>query len=468
MQGAGRMRSFPFPFLLLLFSLSLFSAPHSACAAPRAPDDSFVSGEILVKFNPDSGARELEHVLALLDARVIEKYEIVPGLHRIQLVSPGSSVAGALERLSREADGAAIEYAEPNYLIQLPEGENLDSSRAAILPQAPPLAAPQAQPAGWIPDPQMAANYGVNQNGTTLVWSRLGWIGSPRTVIAVLDSGIDYLHPDLEANLWRNLREEQGLPGVDDDGNGYIDDRIGWNVVGRDALPYDDLGHGTHVSGIAAAVGGNGIGIAGQCPRCSLMPLKMIDASGMGNDGWAIGALEYAYRMGASVINCSWGQSQASRALYDAFLAMSRAGVFTAVAAGNAGANLDYVNSYPAKFPVPGLFSVAALDFSALITRWSNFGPRSVPLSSAGDRVLSTVPGGGWSLGSGTSMASPNLAGSVALIRSYRPGLTLPELARLLTRVVPDPSSARKTAFGGRPDLPAIFSGILGARILEP
>ena len=410
------------------------------CGITAAHTD-FVPGQVLLKLSGDpetpqfSGFRE---ALKRLHGEIQWKYSIVHGLNLVSF--PESEPLDQVIAELQKAPG--VTYAEPNYFIWA-----LGTVDAHAESVAPPIPSPVPQPIEWIADPRLSENYGVLQNGTDQVWTRYAWKGTPKTIIAVLDTGIDYTHPDLVSNLWRNPDSSPSADGA-----------IGWDFVHGNALPYDDFGHGTHVSGIAAAVGGNGIGIAGQCPRCSLMAVKVMDANGKGNDAWAIAGLEYAMKHGASVINSSWGETEASQSLYEAFAATSRAGIVNAVAAGNSGWDLDFMDLYPAKFALPGLIAVAALTSSAVIPSWSNYGPRTVPLSSAGDAVLSTVPDGKYALGYGTSMATPNISGCAALIRSYRPDLTGEQVVQLFHYTVSDPSSARMTAFGGRPDMPRIFS----------
>lgn len=430
-----------------------------------------VPGELLVRFSPEAlrGANletlELE-AFSGLGAKVLTRYSLVPGLVRVLLPSHVSVTQG-LARLSRSP---WVQYAQPNFLrkpmaLGRAPGQLNDVMKDRPYPPIPPQETP---PAIWVKDPKSYYNAGLSQNRTREVFRKYEFHGNAQTVIAVVDTGVDYTHPDLRSNLWRNPGESgadsKGNPketnGIDDDGNGYVDDVIGYDFSGNTGFPFDDFGHGTHVSGIAAAVGGNGFGMTGQCPRCSIMALKFISKDGSGSDADAIRALEYATRMGAQVINSSWGGNEESPALFDAFQATSAAGIFNAVAAGNDGEDLTFFPEFPARYRLPGLVTVAALyETSSLIPAWSNYGPLFVHSSSAGVEVTSTVPGGGFAPLSGTSMASPNIAGCAALIRSYRPDLSADEVAKLLGKhVLLDPSSMAKVLYRGRPDMLRIFN----------
>jgi subtilisin family serine protease len=280
--------------------------------------------------------------------------------------------------------------------------------------------------------------------------------GSDDVVIAVIDTGIDYTHPDLVNNLWVNLAEEGGAAGVDDDGNGYIDDVYGYDFVNNDSDPWDDHSHGTHVSGTIAAVGNNDEGVTGINWQASVMALKFLDATGYGYNSDAIEAINYASANGARIINASWGDSNndlAVKATIESF-----PGLFVA-AAGNSGFDLDSTswigqllfNFYPAEFDSSNIISVAATDRNDQLASWSNYGAVSVDLGAPGVSILSTMPGGGYGLKEGTSMAAPHVAGVAGLVLSQDPSMTTAELKqRILDSVDPLPVLSGKTVTGGR------------------
>jgi subtilisin family serine protease len=376
----------------------------------------------------------LSTALGSLGAKVVWSSTSVSGLVQVALPS-GTSIPTASAALQKSG---AVQYVESDY-TRLQAGHSM---RLKADPP-PPIPAPVPAPAQWIDDPEEGLQYGVVQNGASQVWRTKGAIGDPSISIAVIDTGIDYTHPDLVGNLWRNGAE------------------IGYDFVNSLPNPWDDGGHGTHVAGIAAAVGGNGIGISGQCPRCSLMALKALDSRGAGHDSDILKALDYALKHGASVAILAWGGPDDSQALHDGLQAASDAGLLLVAAAGNDGVDLSFGPYYPARYKIPALLSVAALyDSPVSMPFWSNYGVPYVHLSSAGSDVHSTWPGGKMVLQSGTSMAAAQVAGAAALIRSYRPKLKATDIVNLLKTVTGDPDSAARTAFGGRPDLVKIFSNL--------
>jgi len=379
-------------------------------------------------------------------------YELVPGLMRV------SGPKNALGYLNAQPE---VAYAEVNHVRRL---MILNKVTPDLTKPRPAIPGVVDRPTTWVKSRRDTSNFGLYQNQTKDIFEKRKFYGSEKTVIAVLDTGVDYTHRDLTANLWRNPGESGGgreTNGIDDDGNGYVDDVVGWDWVHQDGLPYDDYGHGTHVAGIAAAVGGDGWGMSGHCPRCSIMPLKFIGKDGGGTDADAIAGLEYAALMGATVINSSWGGEEYGQALFDAFEATSRLGIINAVAAGNNGVDLKFgiPNTYPAEFRIPGLYTIAALyEANITIPFWSNYGRPYVHFSMGGYEVYSTLPGGRHGSMSGTSMAAPGAAGILALMKSYRPGLTFDQITETLDKNVwADPRSMFETNFGGRPAMMKVF-----------
>ncbi|MDI6602593.1 MAG: S8 family serine peptidase [Patescibacteria group bacterium] len=210
---------------------------------------------------------------------------------------------------------------------------------------------------------------------------------SSEIIVAVIDTGVDYTHPDLSANIWIN--SEEVLDEEDNDGNGYVDDVIGWDFWNDDNDPMDDMGHGTHVAGIIGAVGNNAVGIAGVNWQVKIMPLKFINEWGWGATEDAISAIEYAVNNGAKIINASWGSWFWDPLLYEAIEKIKQAGVIFVAAAGNA-ANL--APSYPAYFPLSNIISVAVSDQTDDFTWWTNYDFISVDVAAPGDNVFSTLP----------------------------------------------------------------------------
>lgn len=280
--------------------------------------------------------------------------------------------------------------------------------------------------------------------------------GSRDVVVAVIDTGIDYTHPDLWANMWTNPGEIAGN-GIDDDGNGFVDDVYGYDFANGDSDPMDDEGHGTHVAGIIAAAGNNGQGVAGVNWVGSLMALKFLDEEGSGTTSDAVLAVNYAtlmrtaYGINVRVTNNSWGGGNFSQALHDAIQAAGDAGILFVVAAGNEGADLDRQPRYPPAYQLSNIVVVAATDRNDQLARFSNFGAGTVDLAAPGVGIYSTTPGDHYAWFDGTSMATPYVAGTAALLWSAVPNATAAEVrSALLGGVDRLPSLEGLVASAGR------------------
>ena len=406
-----------------------------------------VAGELLVKFRADvneQGAQAIlrEHTGGGHEAKRFKaprkvSHAAIGRWWHVKL-PPGQSEKTVLPRLARHPK---VEAAEPNYIV-----------KAVATPD----------------DPRYPEQWSLNNIGQTggtpgadidapEAWDRV--TGSSGIVVAVIDTGVDYTHPDLAANIWTNPGEIPGN-GIDDDGNGYVDDVHGYDFYFNDPDPADDFGHGTHVAGTIAAAGNNGVGVAGICWAAQIMPVKFLGPGGSGYTSDAIRAVLYATDMGARVLNNSWGGGGYSEALRDAVVAAYEANVLFVAAAGNSSSNADVVPLYPAAYDVPNVISVAATDHYDGLAYFSNYGPNSVHLGAPGVNILSTVSAtgdpccsdaSGYKLLSGTSMATPHVAGSAALLLAQdasRSAIGLKSL--LLDTVSPVPSLAGVTVTGGR------------------
>ncbi len=272
-----------------------------------------------------------------------------------------------------------------------------------------------------------------------------------KVLIAVLDTGIDYEHPDLKANIWTNPGEIAGNC-VDDDGNGYIDDVHGYDFDDLDGEPMDTHGHGSHCAGTIGAVGNNGTGVTGVCWNAKIMAAKILDGGGGTSD--AVEALYYATSMGAKVTSNSWGTGSFVEALYDAVEHARDNGVLFIAAAGNSSDNLDTDPIYPAAFDLDNVIAVAAVDHNDELADFSCYGATTVDLGAPGVEIYSTAPDNDYRTMSGTSMATPHVAGACALYWSFLQGESYSDVkTRLLNQTDPLSSLSGKTVSGGRLNL---------------
>src|SRR6478736_6542949 len=409
-----------------------------AAVAPAPQASVVIPGKLIVGFRRGVSARDRQQALDAAGAGASTSL----GSNRVQLatVAPRAS-ARAMSLLEGNAD---VSYVEPDRTIHL-----------------------YANP---VPnDPQFKKEWGLNNTGQTVdftagtpgadIGAERAWgvtTGKKSVVVGVIDTGIDASHPDLAANMWINPGENcPGCrnDGIDNDHNGYVDDWRGWDFINNDNNPTDDNGHGTHVAGTVGAVGNNGTGVIGVNWNVQLMPLKFIGADGTGDVAGAVAALRYATAMGVRVTNNSWGDTEYSQALYDAIADANAHGDLFVAAAGNDGVNSDTTPTYPADFNLPNIISVGASDSTDHLAYLSNYGQSSVDLAAPGVSIYSTWPGRAYRSESGTSMASPHVAGAAALVLAAHPAATADTIKALLMRTVDHPVAlAGTSASQGRLD----------------
>ena len=358
----------------------------------------------------------------------------------------------------------------------------------------------------------------VNQYGSQAgeAWAA-GFVGSTKTVIGVIDTGIDHTHQDLYQNIWLNQKEipttiyaslsdinydglitfsdlnatanqafvadknangyidaadllsdSRWADGIDTGANGYVDDLVGWDFANSDNNPFDDNGHGTHVAGTIGAMGGNSVGVAGVSWNVELVGLKFLDVNGSGSTANAVKALDYftaASKVAISgenfvATNNSWGGGGASTALQDAITRSAQSDILFIAAAGNSASNNDVTANYPSNYNTTAtagydsVIAVASLTSTGALSSFSSYGATQVDLAAPGSSIYSTLPGNSYGTFSGTSMATPHVAGAVALFASANPNATAAEIrAALLSSTDSTASLVGKTVTGGRLDV---------------
>ncbi|CAN2046882.1 serine protease [Candidatus Magnetomoraceae bacterium gMMP-1] len=418
-------------------------------------DERFVNGELILTFKENLSFIERDNILNKHNLEIIRAYTILPDTYYVRKTDLTVSIEASAEQqpvmkslvslLNTEAE---IKDVFLNYMVSAIKAPN---------------------------DPGIDCVWAMNNTGQT--GGSLGadidayeaWdtqTGSSSVIVGIIDSGIDYDHPDLAANMWKNPNE---IPnnGVDDDNNGYVDDVYGWDWFNNDNDPSDDYGHGTHCAGIVGAVGNNGKGVAGVCWNVKLMALKFLNEEGDGSVAAAIFVIEYAALMGATLTSNSWGWSGESFELLKS--AISCSNMLFIVAAGNESSDNDFLSNYPSGFALDNIISVAAVTHNDQLAHFSNYGAVSVDLAAPGVNIVSTRPNNSTGLDddfkapgcglssdyygiiSGTSMAAPYVSGAAALVYSKNPSMTWQEIkAALLDNVDRISSLNDKTLTGGR------------------
>jgi thermitase len=272
--------------------------------------------------------------------------------------------------------------------------------------------------------------------------------GSKDIKIAVIDTGVDYNHEDLKANIMVNELELNGTAGVDDDGNGYIDDTYGYDFANNDNDPMDGHGHGTHCAGVIGALH-NSIGIRGVMADVQILPIQFLTKTGRGTLEGAIKAIDYAISRGVHIMSNSWGGTGASIALTEAVERAESAGILFIAAAGNSRSDNDTRPTMPANIKTESIISVGAMDGKGKRASFSNYGKETVHVFAPGNKIYSTVQNNGYKDMSGTSMACPMVAGVAGLILSSEPNLTPVEVKqRLMSTAGPGEELSTVSASG--------------------
>lgn len=418
---------------------------------PPAREPESMPGELLVQFRPGATSADIARALGRIRAEVLEvvlqrgrrpdgKGDLV--LARFQ---PDFTPAAARRLVAADP---AVEFAEPNWIYTHQATSNDPYYVGGSL-------------WGMYGDATTPANQYGSQAGEA--WAA-GKTGSPAVYVGVIDEGVQWSHEDLAANIWVNPYDP--VDGLDNDGNGYVDDIRGWDFDGKNNTTYDGTqdDHGTHVAGTIGAVGGNGKGVAGVVWNVKVITAKFLGRRG-GTTANAVKAVDYItdlkIRHGLNIVatNNSWGGGGYSQALYDAIERANQAGILFIAAAGNGGSdgvgdNNDTTPSYPASYPNSNIVAVAAITSTGAKASYSNYGATSVDIGAPGSGIYSTLPnkaGNGYGSYSGTSMATPHVTGAAALYAASHPGAAAATIKNaILSAAVPTASLTGKCVTGGR------------------
>ncbi len=411
----------------------------------------FVAGEVIVKFRDDVTPAGRGRALGRANGKAAER--IVTARMRadgdaegITVVRTPMSVNAAIAAL---ASDPAVEYAEPNWIYTNDATSNDTYFTNGSL-------------WGMYGSSGSPANqYG---SGASVAWAA-GKTDCGSVYVGIIDEGYMYTHPDLAANAGTNPGEVAGN-GVDDDGNGYVDDVYGWDFDGNNSSVFDGAGddHGTHVAGTIGGVGGNGVGVAGVCWSVKLLNAKFLGRNG-GTTANAVKAVDYytdlKTRHGINLVatSNSWGGGGFSQALADAISRANTAGILFIAAAGNSTYDCDTSTAcYPAEYASANVLTVASITSTGAISSFSNYGATTVDIGAPGSGIWSTVPASSkgkivasYASYSGTSMATPHVSGAAALYAAYHPGSSAAQIkSAIMSSATPTASLTGKTVTGGR------------------
>ena len=506
-------------------------APEMAALPPMAID-------ILLQF---SAGADLAQVKAALQAVNGHQAELVRAgdadagpLLRVELPK-GQDLQGAVDILSEQP---GVVFAEPNQFVNIVSGEAADVAEMAEDATADDIHIEAvSNDAGYLNgslwgmegDQTAIKNQYGSQAGEA--WTA-GYTGNMKTVVGIVDTGIDYTHVDLYLNIWLNqgeipkafraslkdidgdglitfrdlnntansafvtdknsngridagdlLKDTRWADGTDQDGNGYIDDLIGWDFANNDNDPFDDNNHGTHVAGTIGGIGGNGVGVAGVNWNVQMIATKFLSASGSGNTANAVKSVDYfttaANLAGSSqnfvATNNSWGGGGSSQAMLDAITRAAKADILFVAAAGNSTSNNDVTANYPSNYDTKAtagydsVIAVASLTNTGAISSFSSYGATQVDLAAPGSSIYSTLPGSTYGTLSGTSMATPHVAGAAALYASANPNATAAQIkAAILGTVDATTSLSGLVATNGRLDVGNLMAGKATPPVVAP
>ncbi len=422
----------------------------NAWATPYAPH---IPGELIVKLKSNN-SESIQNSLLSAGAEVKENLRANLVLVRI------SGEKSLKNMVSTLASNPNVEYAEPNFIYSIikPVEQLTMHSMLAPLNYKGSL--------NYTPtDPKYGELWGMKNTGSNDPSGAQGIAGADinaeqaweitrgdRAIkVAVIDTGVDYRHPDLAANMWVNEAEASGIAGVDDDGNGFVDDIHGYDFANNDGDPMDGHNHGTHCAGTIGAVHNNNEGVAGVMGDVSIVAIKFLTDGGSGSTANAVKSIDYATKLNVDIMSNSWGGGGRSQALFEAIERASDAGIIFAAAAGNSSSNNDLRAHYPSNYQTDNMVSVAAHTSGDELASFSSYGRNTVHIVAPGHRITSTVKNGGYAVYSGTSMSTPHTAGAIGLLLSQTGRMSHAEFReRLLKTSVPVRAYRGKLQANGR------------------
>lgn len=463
---------------IALASIALAMSAQAGISPKSHTHAESVPGEILVKFK--KGKRVSFLTKKSLSPLAVEQFDVSFGEFATLKFSEKANMQELLNKLNNDA---AVEYAEPNFIYRAIESEKsiydiLENGNSIEYftrntPTDPMFGklwglenTGDNEPAGSRGNSSSSGKAGADVNALA-AWDITK--GSRAVRIAVIDTGVDYNHPDLVNNMWVNTAEQNGEPGVDDDGNGYVDDIYGYDFANDDGDPVDGHSHGTHCAGTIAAEHDNGIGVAGVMADAEIVAVKFLTDSGSGSTANAIRSIDYATKMNVDIMSNSWGGGGRSQALEEAIQRASEAGIVFTAAAGNSATNNDNKPHYPSSYDVENVISVAAHNYNDQLASFSCYGKNTVHVAAPGRNILSTVKNGGYEVYSGTSMATPHVSGVVGLYIAHHGRKDVAELRQTLMETsVYGRAYGKKTIGGGRVDAYNFLNHAVQDRPAEP
>lgn len=416
-----------------------------------------VPGELIVKFKSTMN-KSLVNGLTTLGVDIDRKIEVSSDNLYVVKFPQTKSMKGIQNLLS---DHPEIEYAEPNFIYEIVKPVSKTDDIQGLISSYSDV----NEEYNYTPmDPKFGQLWGLQNTGENDPGRTPGVVGADidmmkaweitkgdRAVrIAVIDTGIDYNHPDLRNQMWTNEAELNGLDGVDDDGNGYVDDIHGYDFASNDGDPLDGNSHGTHCAGTIGAEH-NDLGVAGIMADVEFVAVKFLSDSGSGTTEAAIKAIDYATKLNVDIMSNSWGGGGRSEALKEAIERANDKGIIFTAAAGNSSTDNDTRPHYPSNYEVENVISVAATTSSDDLASFSCYGRNTVHIAAPGHNILSTVKNGKYSSFSGTSMATPHVTGAIGLLLAQEGRLPASEVKeRVMMTSEPLSSLRGKTINSGR------------------